>query len=287
MTSEENSSQKKHDLAPPPEDFDPLAAHPKDLFRYGLPQRPDPQKEAGLSALWEQRARRYRTFQHLQAEFSPIPHNRPRLEPEVFRLQPLLTCGYSLDTGENCTSLAVTWTVPNLRYTPSPLATNRFRTFVSLGFLDVHVEMTIDTAHNVTANVTRVGANGVEAVGLPVQPGDVISAVMCLAPKPPGDASYILANETSTQTINFRFDSGFPPATSVSVGISRDIGGNPSLNPLARFGIVYFDEIAVFTTGGTPLLTDGQAVTMLDVDGRILARPVRLNGSAFKIVGVD
>jgi hypothetical protein len=288
VTDKEGFKAEGRAFVPPPKDFDLLTAGPKDLVRYGLPRRPDPLVQPELSSLWERQARRYRTFEHLQAKVHRSVRNETAAAPEVFRLFPVGTCGYTLDgNGDTFTVLATTWTVPNLRYTPSALGINNFRTFVGLGFLDVHVEMTVDTTHNVTAIVTALGPNGMERVGLPVQPGDVVSAVMCLAPKPPGESSYILANETRSQTVNIRFDSGFPPAASINAGISRDVQGNPSQNALAHFGVVYFDEIIVFAAGGNPALTDGHAVAMVDTDGTTLAKPIRLNGSAFKIVRND
>lgn len=77
--------------------------------------------------------------------------------------------------------------MPNLRHTPSDFGPNTFRTFVGLGFLDVHVEMTVDSAHNVTAAIT---AFGVASVGLPVAPRDVISGSMCLDINLSGPTTY-------------------------------------------------------------------------------------------------
>lgn len=119
-------------------------------------------------------------------------------------------------------ALFVTWTVPNLRYVSSPQGPDQFRTSVGLGFLDVHVERTVDPGQNVTATITALG---VDPVGLPVEP-----------------------------------------------------------DPLAQFGVVYFDEISAYTTAGSRSLTGGQAVTMVDRNGVVLARPVRLNDFAFKTV---
>jgi hypothetical protein len=98
--------------------------------------------------------------------------------------------------------------------------------------------MTVDSAQNVTATITALGVN---SVGLPVAPGDVISGSVCLDTQPLGRANDVLANETRSETVNFSFDTGFPPAV----------------------------------TSGFPSLTSGQAVTMVDRNGATLATPVR------------
>jgi hypothetical protein len=171
---------------PPPEDFDPLTAGKKDLFKYGLPQRPDPQTQPGLAALWEKAARRYRGFDHVPSEVQLTPVKEPTTS-QALDLEPTESCGYSLTSvGAPFTALFVTWTVPNLRYVSSPQGPDRFRTFVGIGFLDVHVEMTVDSAQNVTAAVT---VSGVPTAGLAVAPGEVISASLCLDTAPPGRAN--------------------------------------------------------------------------------------------------
>ena len=83
--------------------------------------------------------------------------------------------------------------------------------------------------------------------------------------------------------MNFEIDTGFPPAVSINAGISRgQVGGPPG--PLARFGVVYFDELLAFTTNGTRFLTDGVPTTMVDSNGSTLARPLRLNNNTFKAI---
>jgi hypothetical protein len=47
-------------------------------------------------------------------------------------------------------------------------------------------------------------------VSLPVGLGDVISGALCLDTKPPGRATYVLANQTRSQTMNLSVDTGFP-----------------------------------------------------------------------------
>lgn len=241
---------------PPPKGFDPFTATVEDLKRHGLPLRPDTATAA-----------------------------TDALTPASLPLDPIDSCGYNLlSTGPTIGTLFITWTVPDLEYVPSPLGDpNQFHTFVGLGLLDVHVNMTVDSSHNVTC---RLWASGVGDINLPVRPGDVMSGSLCLETNPQGTAAYFLANETTGQTMNFVADTGFPPAVAVNAGVSRS--GNPDqppdFNPLARFGAVYFDEISVFTSGGPMWLTSGAATTMVNESGSTLATPARLNDYAFKVV---
>jgi hypothetical protein len=260
--------------SPPSRDFDPFTATKKDLMRHGLPLRPDPQIQPGMAALWDRQAARYRGFEHLE----PQPDTTtPAIGPD-----PIESCGYQLfSTSAPFTALFVTWTVPDLQFTPSPVGVDHFHTFVGLGFLDVHVEMTVDTEKNVTS---QIWAQSIGNINLPVRPGDVISGSLCLQTNEAGTASYFLANETTSQTINFAVDTRFPPAVTINAGVTRSSPLNQPFPPLASFGVVYFDEISAYTTSGSRSLTSGEAITMVDQNGRTLARPVRLNDFAFKTV---
>ncbi|QCB94817.1 G1 family glutamic endopeptidase [Cellulomonas shaoxiangyii] len=258
--------------------FDPFTARPRDLLVRGLPPRPDPHTDPGLATLWERQARRFAGFAHLPAQ-AALPEGA--LPTRALGLHPTEHCGYTLTSvGAPFTALFATWSVPNLRYVPSPHGPDLFRTFLGLGFLDVHVEMTVDASDAVTATLT---AQGVGAVGLPVAPGDVLTGSLCLDANPPGRANYVLANETRSETVSFSLDTGFPPAVTVDVGVSRGAAGN-ALNPLAGFGAVWFDELSAYTTAGPRPVTGGQAVTMVGWDGATLATPVRLNDYAFRVV---
>ena len=115
----------------------------------------------------------------------------------------------------------------------------------------------------------------------------MISATQCLQTN--GKAAYFLANETTQQSISFAIDTGFPPAVTISAGVTRtgDTSQPPFFHALASFGVVYFDEISAYTTSGSRSLTSGDAITMVNQNGKILARPVRLNDFAFKTVFVS
>jgi len=266
---------------PPPKDFDALDASPKELARHGLPQRPDPRTQPVLAALWEQYARRYQGFEHLEPKLLPVAIPTKPVAAS-FGLSTQESCGFELfNTTGPITQFSGTWTVPNLNHSPNGGLPNHFRTFFGLGFLDVHVEITVDTNQNVTAEIRiPIGLQ----VNLPVRPGDVVSATLCLQTNSAGTAFFGLANETTTQTMNFTVDTGFPPAVTINAGVSRGSQSNGPLDPLARFGVVYFDELVAFTANGTRLLTNGAPTTMVDTNGSTLAIPQKISDFAFKAI---
>ena len=266
---------------PPPKGFDALAASKTDLARHGLPPRPDPRRQSGPAALWEEIARRYKDFDHLEPELL-APDKPTQPVTAGFGLPALVSCGFELGFPAPITSLSGTWTVPDLNHSPTPEQfPNHLHTFFGLGFLDVHVEMTVDVAQNVTSLIRiHTGAQ----VALPVRPGDVISASLCLQTDAAGTAAYFLANETTSQTVNFTIETGFPPAHAINAGVTRDSQFNGPPDPLARFGVVYFDELNAFATSGHPRLTDGLSTTMVGSNGRTLAVPQRLTDFTFKVI---
>jgi Peptidase A4 family len=285
MTAKKRSSKETWRLSPaPPQDFAPFAATAKDLRTHGLPQRPDARVQPHLAALWDTCARRYRGFEHLSPDIKPSGLGTA---PTPASLSPLENCGYSLSSNnsEPFVALFIHWTVPHLIYSPAPLNENRFHTFVEIGFIaDVHVEMTVNAAQQVTSDVT---VNGHQVTNLPVAPGDAMSAVMCVNTQAAGGSTVFIgvANETRGQTINLSAPTVNLPAASIDAGVTLDlVQNNPTLNALPRFGVVYFDEIAAYTTAGPRSLTAGNPVSMTDLHGTTIASPYRLTDYTFKTV---
>ena len=166
MTGHEAAGRREVRLCPPPAaDFDPFTATEKDLKRHGLPLRPDPQIQPRMAALWERKARRYRGFEHLEPQFEPSAAARTTAAPPLFPwvLLPVPLRVVRLRAGHlraPFTALFLTWTVPDLRYTPNPPVgpnPNLLRTFATLtsvqGGLDVHVSMTVDAANVVISQL--------------------------------------------------------------------------------------------------------------------------------------
>ena len=178
--------------------------------------------------------------------------------------------------------------MPDLQYSPGPFdPINHFHTFVGLGFLDVHVEMTVDPAQNVTS---KIWAQSIGDVNLPVRPGDVISGSLCLNTNPAGTAAYFLANETTAQTISFGGRHRVPPGRHHQRGRHSHRGPQPAPPPSSHHwpasGSSTSTRSAPIQRAGTRSLTSGDAITMVDQNGKTLARPVRLTDFTFKAVFV-
>ena len=247
-----------------------------DYRRVLIPERSLDQRRCG---------RKLRAATRILTTWSPsflLPDKPTEPVAAGFGLPALVSCGFELGFPAPITILSGTWTVPDLNHSPAPEQfPNHLHTFFGLGFLDVHVEMTVDVAQNVTSLIRiHTGAQ----VALPVRPGDAISATLCLQTDAAGTAAYFLANETTSQTVNFTIETGFPPARAINAGVTRDSQFNGPPDPLARFGVVYFDELTAFATSGTPRLTDGLPTTMVDSNGRTLAVPQRLTDFTFKVI---
>jgi hypothetical protein len=277
MAKTKASKTKVRIFPPPPKGFDVLAATKRDLVRHGIPQRPDPRTEPSVAALWERLARRYQSFEHLKPQLLPGVTREP--VASLSALSPLESCGFELFSPGPIAIFSGTWTIPNLNNTPP--GPNEFRTFFGLGFLDLHVEMSVGANQNITS-VIRIHTG--DLINLPVKPGDAISATLCLQTNPAGTAFYGLANETTSQTVNLTIDTGFPPAVTINAGISRGGQLTGPFSPLARFGVVYFDELVAFTPNGNRFLTNGTPTTMTDTNGSTLATPQRISDFAFKVI---
>ena len=281
MKSENVPEKSRVRLLPPaPAGFDPFTAAPRDLARHGLPRRPDTETEPELAALWERKAQQYRDFEHLE----PVVLNpavasagvTPALGPD-----PIDSAGYTLNSNSGpFTSLFITWTVPDMQFDGDAFGINSIHTFAGLGFLDVHVQLSVDSSQRVTCGLW---AEGVGDIGLGVRPGDVVSASLCLNTDAAGTAAYFFTNETTAQTMNFSVATGFPPAVTVNAGVTRDDVQRPGQS-LARFGTVYFDEISAYNSSGHQSLLSGQSMNMTDSTGTVLASTYGLTDYTFKVV---
>src|SRR6476620_4468012 len=123
MTEKQTPEKKGVRLyQPPSKDFDPFTATEKDLMKHGLPLRPDPQIQPGMAALWERQAARYRSFEHLEPRPDTTTATKKAVTALALGPDPIESCGYQLFSfSAPFTDLFVTWTVPDLPFTPSPI----------------------------------------------------------------------------------------------------------------------------------------------------------------------
>ena len=120
MTGQDSPDHSGIRLHPPPSsDFDPFTATEDDLKRHGLPLRPDPQTQPGMAAPWERQASRYRHFEHLAPRPDTATAGKPAVGADALGPSPFESCGYQFfNAGAPFTALFVTWTVPDLQFTP-------------------------------------------------------------------------------------------------------------------------------------------------------------------------
>jgi hypothetical protein len=170
--------------------------------------------------------------------------------------------------------------VPDLQFDDDEFGINSLHTFAGLGFLDAHVQLSVDSSQTVTCGLWAEPVGDIE---LAVRPGDVLSASLCLETDSAGTAAYFFTNETTAQTMSFSVDTGFPPAVTVNAGVTRDGVIRPGQS-LARFGTVYFDDISAYNSSGRQSLLSGETINMIDTSGATLAHAYELNDSAFKVV---
>ncbi|MGH6737815.1 MAG: G1 family glutamic endopeptidase, partial [Bradyrhizobium sp.] len=81
----------------PPTGFNPRAASPLELRRYGLPQRPDPKIRPKLAALWDEVFSRKLTY--VRPTFRPVPELMPGIERQRRPRQDLVSVTHSFWSG--------------------------------------------------------------------------------------------------------------------------------------------------------------------------------------------
>jgi hypothetical protein len=173
-------------------------------------------------------------------------------------------------------------TVPNLAYNPAPSGlSNLFHTFFGLGFLDVHVEMSVDAGQNVTSSLsTHVGA----VANFPVRPGDTIRRHPVPADRHRRHRRVLPRERDDRPGHELLGAHRLPARAPDQCGGLRGNHFNGPPEPLARFGLVYFDDLNAFATSGQPRLLDGTPTSMTELNGTVLAQPERLTDFTFKAV---
>lgn len=263
----------------PPDGFDPRAASPRELRRYGLPQRPDPARHPKLAARWEEIFSRRLT--HITPTFQPMHGLLPGIERRRPPRRDLVT--YTLPTwsgavvhttpGETFTWVLGQWNVPNVA--PAADGQGDWYSLAWIG-IDGNTDVTqIGTLQSVSTdahgNVSKncyawyewYPNSWTAITNLPVEFGDTMLGLICL--DSPTEAFFNLLNLTKGTNAGFTFTA---PANIASFEnqvewiLERpEIGGvNP---PLPNFGEIYFDS--AIGGHGLDLLVDGGTDTILNM----------------------
>jgi hypothetical protein len=264
----------------PPDGFDPRAASPLELRRYGLPQRPDPAIRPELAARWDKIFSRELTY--IVPSFRPIVDLLPGIEPRGPLRPELVTVTNPSWSGvvvhataaQTFTWVQGQWNVPNVA--PPTTGKGSWYSFAWIG-IDGAIDVTqIGTVQQVSAdsngNLSRSCYAVYEwwpqtwkAIGnFPVSFGDTVFGLICLLS--PTDAHINLLNVTTgIHTAWFDFT---PPADILSVEnqvewVLENPGVSGASPQLPSFGEIYFDS--AIGGHGLDYLVDGGTDTAINM----------------------
>lgn len=268
---------KLHPL--PPTDFNPRAASPLELRRYGLPQRPDPAIRPQLAARWDEIFSRKLTY--ITPSFRPMQELVPGIERQRRQRQDLVT--FTLPTwsgavvhaaaGETFTWVLGQWNVPDV--TPAAEGQGDWYSVAWIGIDGINDVTQIGTLQSVSADAHGNLSKNCYAwyewwpnswtaiANLPVSFGDTMLGLVCM--ESTTEAYFNLLNLTSGVHAGFTFTA---PAKTVSsenqvewILERPEIGSvNP---PLPNFGEIYFDS--AMGGHGLEFLADAGTDTLLNM----------------------
>ena len=258
----------------PPDGFNPRAASPHELRRYGLPQRPDPAIRPELAARWDEIFSRKLTY--IAPTFRPMQEVLPGVERRGRPRQDVVTVTHPYWSGavvhatggETFTWVLGQWNVPDV----APAAESEG----SLAWIGI----------DGNADVTQIGtlqsisteANGSvlkecyaffewfphswqQISNFPVSFGDTMLGLICL--ESPTEAYFRLLNLTSGINAGFTFCA--PAGIVSSENQAEWIFENPfsTSAQLPNFGEIYFDS--AMGGYGLDFLADGGTDTAINM----------------------
>lgn len=270
-------SVRTHPL--PPDGFDPRAAAPHELRRYGLPQRPDPAIRPQLAARWDEIFSRKLTY--ITPTFRPLQELLPGIEPRGRLRQDLVTVTHPFWSGgvvhatggETFTWVLGQWNVPDV--TPAAPGAGSWYSLAWIG-IDGNADVTqIGTVQAVSAAANGSLTKNCYAIyewfpqgwsaitNFPVSFGDTLLGLICM--ESPTEAFFNLLNVTRNVSAGFVFTA---PSGTVSLEnqvewiLERPGVSGTSASP-PNFGEIYFD----FAMGGRGLdfLADGGTDTAINM----------------------
>lgn len=261
----------------PPADFDPLRANNDELQRYGLPRRPDEEREPQKALKWVKAFRNYSDHQHITPEFRERPdrYHKPNRRNGFVGVANATSDNWSgsvlfIGPGDSFTAITGQWTVPDA-YSPNG------NTCYSSAWLGIDG----DGSPDVMQAGTETDSDGtcyawfewypnfsIQISNFPVKPGDMVYLVLYVTD--PTTAWASMWNLTSKIYTNFSFTA--PDGIQLVGNCAEAIVERPSINgvlaELPRYGEVYFDECTAYTKNGNQFdITFGTPISMVADDG--------------------
>ncbi len=249
-------SIKPHAL--PPEGFNPRTASPRELRRYGLPERPDPVRRPKLAALWDEIFARKLTY--ITPTFRPMQELLPGIERLRGPGKDMVTVTHSTWSGavvhatgnQNFAWVVGRWNVPDVM--PAAPGQGSWTCIAWIGIDGTSDVTQIGTLQSVSADANgNVSKNcyaffewwplSWQAVtNFPVTFGDTVIGLICL--QSTTEAWFSLINVTSGVHAAATFTA---PAGTVSLENQAEwILERPAFNgvsaQLPKFGDIYFDS---------------------------------------------
>jgi len=270
----------------PAKGFNPVTASDADLARYGYPRRPDPVKEPGLRKLWDQAFTAPHTFVTAQLVEDKVWHTLPHGAPKKpgFGLAGNWAGGIvevaslKLSPPQPANTVFAEWTVPTIQPKPAEPGSQTVGFWVGLGGWGTSQVLQAGTAATITGSSVTYWAwtewypAGYVVANLAIQPGDVVSVLVCA---PETDHGYV-------SMMNHR------TGIAISVGVSDPSGTNPYDGSsvewvieaidtqMPNFGSVTFTQITAGTQNNTINLSGAFAANTVSggntlATGKILA----------------
>jgi hypothetical protein len=263
----------------PPDGFNPRAASPLELRRYGLPQRPDPAIRPKLAALWDDIFSRKLTY--IRPAFRPVQELLPGIERRGRPRQDVVTVTHSFWSGcvvhatgsEKFSWVLGRWNVPDVA--PAVEGQGSWYSIAWIG-IDGNTDVTqIGTVQSVSTDANGNLSKNCYAfwewwpqswqaiTNFPVSFGDTLLGLICL--DSPTEAWFSLLNVTSSIHAGFTFNA--PAGTVSSENQAEWILERPAINgttaQLPNFGEIYFDS--AMGGHGLDFLAEGGTDTAIDM----------------------
>jgi hypothetical protein len=287
-----------HTFPLPPKGFEPLAASPQELERYGFPRRPDAEQMPHAAAKWVKAFRRYREFEHITPEFEALEQRHaPNQRTEKGTEGIINAASYNwsgsvlfIGGGDHFTWISGAWVVPHAYATPGSGSTEYSSAWLGIdgdGSSDVMQAGTeTDSDGTCYAWFEWYPNYSIGIASFPVSPGDVISLVLCSTSTTTAWMS--IGNLTSKKYTNFSFTA--PSGTTLVGNCAEAVVERPTvggvLAELPRYGEVFFDDTTAYTAKGlTCAIGLGTAISMVADDGTtvISAPTFEADTDAFKV----